>query len=182
MVEMGEYLVGAYLRIVLNCDFVIYDQRISKQREIDVVGLDPKKNVAHICEVATHLEGLNYGQGNEDTIRRLREKFEAYDQYGRGYLPNMNRKYMLWSPSVPRGYLTEKLEELRSGLGLDLEFVINEDYTTKVDKLRAMAKRETKDRGEPFYRALQILEHLKYSLGGSKGSRPDACLRSSGGR
>jgi len=158
---MGEYLVGAYLKLILNCDFVIYDQKISKQMEIDVIGLDAKENIGYICEVATHLEGLNYGKGNEETIERLRKKFQAFGQYCNENLPNMIRKYMLWSPYVPEGYLTEKLRELKSNLGLDFEFVINEDYTAKVNELSTMARGEAKDRGEPFYRALQILEHLR---------------------
>lgn len=68
---------------------------------------------------------------------------------------------MLWSPYVPKGILTEGLEKIQKELKIDIELVINEVYTKKINELRNKAKEDTKDRGEPFYRALQILEHLR---------------------
>ena len=48
-VEMGEYLVGAYLQIVENCDFVNYNVRspakgLEGLAEFDVVGINFKEN------------------------------------------------------------------------------------------------------------------------------------------
>ena len=159
--EMGEYLVGAYLKLVFDCDFVVYNQRVEKQREIDVVGLDTKKNIAYLCEVVTHLEGLNYGKSNEHTIQKIFDKFKAFHEYGVENLPDMRTVCMLWSPYVPVGYLTDNLSKMEKQFDFEVEFVINERYTSKVNELRKRAKEETRESGEPFYRALQILEHLR---------------------
>jgi hypothetical protein len=64
--EMGEYVVGAYLKQVLKCDFVDYNVRppcggIEGLAEFDVVGLRFSDSTAYICEVTTHLGGLLYG-------------------------------------------------------------------------------------------------------------------------
>lgn len=64
---------------------------------------------------------------------------------------------MFWSPIVPSG-LVEKLKDAElSGL----EVVVNKKYTERVDALRLIAKKELKDFGNPFFRALQILEALR---------------------
>ena len=161
MTEMGEYLVGAYLKLVLDCNLAIYNQRIEKQREIDVIGLNTKRSVAYLCEVATHLEGLNYGESNEHTIKTLFKKIKAFHEYGEKNLPGMKTICMLWSPYVPVGYLTDSLAEMEKQFNFEVEFVINEKYASEVNELRKRAKKETKKSGEPFYRALQILEHLR---------------------
>ena len=106
MTEMGEYLVGAYLKLALDCDFIIYNQRITSQREIDVIGIDAKKNTVYLCEVATHLGGLNYGVTNKNTIQKISEKLKAFHEYGIKNMPNIKKVCMFWSHNVPRGYLT----------------------------------------------------------------------------
>lgn len=161
MTEMGEYLVGSYLKLVLHCDFVIYNQRIERQREIDVIGLDTEKNVAYLCEVATHLEGLNYGKSNEHTIQTIFQKISVFREYALKNLPKMKTICMLWSPYVPVGYLTDNLEKMQKQFDFRVELIINEKYSSKVDELKEKAKKETRKTGEPFYRALQILEHLR---------------------
>ena len=65
-VEVGELVVGAYLKEVLGCDFVDYNVRApgggrAGQPEFDVLGLHFGDRTAYLCEVATHLGGLNYG-------------------------------------------------------------------------------------------------------------------------
>ena len=65
--EMGEYLVGAYLRIIKGCDFIDYNVRrpgggMSGLDELDVIGLDFKDRTAYLCEVTTHLDGLLIGK------------------------------------------------------------------------------------------------------------------------
>jgi len=63
--EMGEYLVGAYLEFVEECDFVAYNVRhpgegLKALGEVDVLGLNFKKRTAYLCEVATHILGFLY--------------------------------------------------------------------------------------------------------------------------
>jgi len=65
---------------------------------------------------------------------------------------------MFWSPVVPVGYLTEHLPQIRG-----LELVINQHYAAKIEELRSLARTETHDAGNEFFRALQILEHLRPS-------------------
>lgn len=62
-VEMGEYVAGAYLKLVLGCDFIDYNVRppgggLEGLGELDVVGLDFKAQTAYLCEVTTHVRGL----------------------------------------------------------------------------------------------------------------------------
>ena len=62
----------------------------------------------------------------------------------------------MWSPYVPKGYLTKAFDKMS-----DIDFIINERYTECVEELRELAKNTTNDAGNPFFRALQILEHLR---------------------
>jgi hypothetical protein len=61
--EMGEYLVGAYLKLVFECSVVDYDARpagggLQGLGELDVIGFDFVGRNAYLCEVTTHLDGL----------------------------------------------------------------------------------------------------------------------------
>jgi hypothetical protein len=42
-----------------------------------------------------------------------------------------------------------------------LEMVINAKYKQQVDLLRELARKTTRDFGNPFFRTLQILEHMR---------------------
>ena len=66
-------------------------------------------------------------------------------------------KYLFWSPRIPRGRLLILLQAIeRNGL----ELVTNEGYKQRVEDLRFEARKTTRDIGNPFFRALQIMEHL----------------------
>ena len=159
--EVGEFIVGAYLKVILNCDFVDYNIRppgggLGGLEELDVLGLDFKNKSAYLCEVVTHIRGILY-KNNRETIQRIRKKFERQKKYAKKHLQNFpNRFYMLWSPVVPRGNITENLEKYK-----DLELVINEKYSACIEQLREKARVMTNDTGNPFFRMLQILEHLR---------------------
>jgi hypothetical protein len=56
---------------------------------------------------------------------------------------------------VPSG-LVAPLESIE-----DLELVINEAYAARVRELEAAARKTTRDTGNPFFRALQILTHMR---------------------
>jgi len=92
--EMGEYLVGAYLELVEGCEVISYnvrphDKGIKGMGELDVVGLNLKKNTAFLCEVVTHLGGIIYG-GREETIRRIFKKYDNQKKYAKKYLRNFS--------------------------------------------------------------------------------------------
>ena len=146
--DVGEYIVGAYLKSVKQCDFVDYNVRIpggglKGLSELDVIGLDLKTNTAYLCEVTTHISGLLYTNNQKEYAEKM--------------LGNFSKKiFMFWSPYVPEGYITKHLREIET-----LELVLNKDYTACVEEMRQVAKQHTNDLGNPFLRVLQILEHLR---------------------
>ena len=159
--EVGEYIVGAYLKIIKECDFVDYNVRppgggLEGLNELDVVGLDFKNKIAYLCEVTTHIIGLLY-KDNRTTVERIKTKYERQKEYANKQLLDFsNRHFMFWSPVVPKGYITSELEKIDG-----LELVINRKYTQCIDELKEKAKKKTNDEGNPFFRMLQILEHLR---------------------
>lgn len=162
--EMGEYVVGAYLKLKESCDFVSYNVRppesgLAGLAEIDVVGLNFTNHTAYLCEVTTHLDGLLYGSSYDYTANKIREKFERLQYYAKNYLDEFQMiKYMFWSPRVPKGRLTIMLNEIEK---IGLEMVLNEKYRKCLEYLRSEARKTTRDVGNPFFRALQILEHVR---------------------
>jgi hypothetical protein len=160
-VEMGEYVVGAYLKIINGCDFIDYNVRrpgggLAGLDELDVIGLDFKNKVAYLCEVTTHIRGLLY-KDNRTTVERIKKKHEKQQKYAKDYLPDFpSPRFMFWSPVVPEGYITQNLQK-----NTELELIINEEYTSRINELRRKAKKLKNDTGNPFFRALQILEHLR---------------------
>lgn len=157
---MGEYVVGAWLRVVAGCDFVNYNVRptatgLEGLAEFDVTAQDLKTNTVYLCEVVTHIGGINYG-GYDRTIQKIAEKHGRQQEFAARYLTSFSPKYMFWAPRVPVGYLTEKLSELTN-----LELIINEEYTRHILEIREEARKTKKDIGNPFFRALQIMEHMR---------------------
>lgn len=160
--EMGEYFVGAYLKLIEKCDFVDHNVRppgggLAGLDELDVIGLRFKDRTAYLCEVTTHIKGLNYG-GNPETLARVKKKFLKLKEYARTYLaPRFkHHKFMFWSPVVPVGYLTKGLAEIDG-----LELVINGVYKRRAHLLMDIASREKQDTGNPVFRVLQILGALR---------------------
>ena len=159
--EMGEYLVGAYLELFEGCEIISYnvrsrDKGIRGMGELDVIGLNLKKNTAFLCEVVTHLRGPLYSGGREKTVRRIFNKYENQKKFAKKYLGNFSKiHFQLWSPSVSKIYVDS------FGKKRGLELVINQDYSKCINELRDAAKRSTKNTGNPAYRVLQILEHKR---------------------
>lgn len=159
--EMGEYIVGAYLQLIENCDVVQYNQRLPGGKltgldEVDVVGINLKEKKAILCEVATHICGLQYGSGNTETIQRIQRKLAAQNRYAAERLSGFTVKRMFWSPNVPIGRLTDQLR------GIDgVEIRINGSYKNVVDQLMAIAGSITHDTGNPFIRMMQIILRLR---------------------
>lgn len=161
LTDVGEYIVGAYLKLKLNCDFVDYNVRapgggLQGLGELDVLGLDFRHKRAYLCEVTTHIRGVLY-KNNKETVRRITNKYQRLQRYARDRLPAFtDRHYMFWSPVVPEGYITDYLERLTG-----LELIINGEYRRRIEEMRVMAAAVTYDARNPFFRILQILEHLR---------------------
>lgn len=182
--QIGEQLVGAYLRIINDYDLVSYNQRskeAGQQMELDVLGVGTVNGdqTVYGCEVVTHLNGLHYNgtpdtdewaeYGNDDyqyTLQRLWEKF----QQDYGLLTDVFDRadtYVLqfWSPVVPQGYLTDGLAELQRRFEAEhdvtIELVVNGEYANRINDLREKASTTQKSYDEPAFRFLQILEHLR---------------------
>lgn len=160
--EVGEYVVGAWLKIGMGCDVVDYNVRppgggLNGLGELDVVGYKLGEGRAYLCEVTTHISGLLIGS-RASTVAKIAAKHERQKEYARTYLTSRFPEitYMFWSPYVPRGYLTERLAEIEG-----LELMINGRYKACVEELRLMARKHKNDFVNPFFRMLQILEAMR---------------------
>lgn len=162
LTDIGEYIVGAYLKLEMQCDFVDYNVRppgggLKGLGELDVVGLDTTRSVAHLCEVTTHILGLMIGGSVDETINKLVQKRDRQREYAAAHLKAFKEvRYSYWSPVVTSKALLERLQGLEG-----VELVINGEYKRRVEMLRARARRETHDARNPVFRMLQILEHLR---------------------
>lgn len=160
--EIGEYIIGAYLKLILKCDVVDYNVKIVSGglkglSELDVIGLNFEENKAYLCEVTTHLNGLAIGSNAKDTIKKITEKHAHQIAYGDEFLGKFkNKEYRYFSPRVPVGKITEGLKKIET-----LEVIVNEDYTKVIRELEELAKEKTNDVGNPFFRMLQIMNQLK---------------------
>ena len=160
--DIGEYIVGAYLKLIEECDVIDYNVRptgggIKGLGELDVIGMNFKTDTVFICEVTTHLNGLLYGQGNAGTVKKIQDKHQRQQEYANEFLEQFkNKRFMLWSTRVPKGAITNEISQIPG-----LELIINEEYTKRVDELRTLARTTTADCGNVFFRTLQILEHLR---------------------
>lgn len=161
-------LVGAYLKFVEGCETVTYQEysRLQgNQGEIDVIGIKTDGGREIIaCEVATHLGGLDYG-GYDESHDRLERKFRTGEQHVKDVFGDADTySFQLWSPIVPSG-LANRLEAMATAFGEetghDLELLINERYTEKINHLRDEASQTTSQTGDLAFRFLQILEHLR---------------------
>ena len=161
---MGEYLVGAYLREIKGCELVVYNQRLSRNKgdfgELDVLGVDAHGKAAFFCEVTTHLGGVLYsGSGGKDvSLRKVESKFRSAKEYAERAFPKMKRRYMFWAPRVRSGLL-KQIASIGPHLGISIDMVVQGAYTNCIEELRLKAKADMRNTGDPFYRALQILEH-----------------------
>jgi hypothetical protein len=62
--DIGEGLVGSYMRYIEGCPIVLYNSFLSDQQgEVDVVAVKPAEpgepREVFLCEVTTHIGGLN---------------------------------------------------------------------------------------------------------------------------
>jgi hypothetical protein len=161
-IDIGEQIVGAYLKIIERCDVVSYNVRppgggLLGLNELDVIGLRFADKTAFVCEVVTHIRGTLYGSGNTGTVTKIVAKHERQKSYAEAHLNDFPApRYMLWSPRVPVGAITQMLSAYP-----ELELIINSAYKEKVEALRSEARKRTNDEGNDAFRMLQILECLR---------------------
>ena len=170
MHDIGESIVGAWLKEVAKCEFVEYGVKTENQGEIDVVGLSLQCDRAYLCEAVTHIQGLWYADSTDAQTWKLFRKFERIHKWADRFLERFpNREYMLWTPVVrtPRKS-TAKLDPDRSvkdagakvkeKFGINLEVISNTDYQKKLKELRSIALKQTSNASSPVVRLLQIEE------------------------
>ena len=171
--NIGEELVSSYLRYILGCEFVQKNlSTVESQGEIDVVGINLKEKTVYICEVATHLiTGLLYTKGTSpNNVQKLTEKLSRDIVYAKAYFPEYTHHFMLWSPIVKSGKDGAKhsqirdIEEIKLKVSnqhqIEVECIMNEDFSRRIEEMRDFARTETKELKCPVMRFLQIEEHL----------------------
>lgn len=166
--DIGESIVGSYLRYLIGCEVVVYNtQTPNVQGELDVIGIKTAapRNV-WLCEVITHMQGVLYGGGYADTVKKIRQKVERARDFAVATFPGDSHRYEVWSPIVPSGAVTmfNALADEFSSAELDVAFVVNAEYTERVQALIEHARGNPKATNEPAYRMLQILTRLRGEL------------------
>jgi len=132
---------------------------VGGRAEFDVVGLKLKEETVFLCEVTTHLGGLLYVT-SEKTKQRVKAKLDRQKAYARDHLGHFKTvRFMLWSPVVRSEKVKVALKRLQEREAL--EPIFNDEYTRRIEILKSLAKKETRDTGNPFFRALQLIEHLR---------------------
>jgi hypothetical protein len=167
-VDIGESIVGAYMRYIRDCEVVVYNTYLRDQQgELDVVALKtgPPREV-WLCEVTTHIGGMLYPgpTAANGTPRKLRDKLQRAREFAAVTFPDEHPHFEIWSPYVPVGKLTDAFESMRAeaqDMEIDLAFVINDDYTERLRKLVEHARHNSSATAEPAYRMLQVLTHLR---------------------
>lgn len=178
MPEIGEEIVGAYLKECCRCDFVEYNYDLeSKQAECDVVGAAIRDNLMYFCEVATHTGGFLYVDPRTKkpaNFERLVKKFTKDIEFARSRFPNFDHKFMFWSPIVKSSRPDAKYDSLaevnkakkqcEQELGAEIVLVINDVYAIKLEELRKAALKKGADSAFSILRFLQIEENLNKHL------------------
>lgn len=169
MANIGEILVGDYLRIKMNCDFIDYNVYTrDSQGEIDVVGIDNKSRTVYICEVAVHLKtGLQYTKNKRpDTCSRLITKFTKDIEYADRFFKDYKKEFMLWSPIVKdskgkieynqQDHLRRMVEEIRKSRNVEIKLMVNEKFHAAFMELKKHAAKTSEELKSPVLRLLQV--------------------------
>jgi hypothetical protein len=166
-VDIGESLVGAYLRHIVGCQVVTYNSYFTdRQGEVDVVGLrHGEPRTVWLCEVTTHTGGMFIVRNGKDvTAQVISEKLKRLHAFAELTFPGDHHRYEWWSPRVPVGKVTTVMASMEvewGELGRELEFVINEAYTARLRELAHDAGNNSSTTNEPAYRMLQVLSRLR---------------------
>ena len=65
LTDIGEFIVGAHLKLIKKCDFIDYNVRppgggLKGLGEFHVVALNFNSNTAYLCGVTTHIRSVLY--------------------------------------------------------------------------------------------------------------------------
>jgi proline racemase len=160
VIDIGEDLVGAYLREVVGCPLVHFNVRTGAgQGEIDVVGLQlhgVQISEVWLCEVSTHTGGLGGYRG--DAPGKIRTKIASVKAYTEATYPGVAHHIEVWSPKVTASMnarLSSVLDE-----SPEVSLVANAEYARRVRELASRARVTTAYRDSPSFRLLQILTRL----------------------
>jgi hypothetical protein len=101
--DLGESLVGAYMRHIVKCEVVIYNSFFSdRQGEIDVVAVKPqegrRRRLVYVCEVTTHIGGMARA-----TVPKIPAKLCRLREFAEVTFPGEEHRFQWWSPYVPEG-------------------------------------------------------------------------------
>lgn len=164
-------------------------EKPGNQMEMDVLAIDnhsedPTQHI-YVCEVVTHLDGGLYSGSPDDkdgwwmeysntssyhhSLETLWRKFRDDHRYVNDTFPDAQFSFQFWAPVVTggktRGYLIQGLERLQEEFEAEtdeqMELIINEEYTDRIENLRKKAKGDTSNYGSPAFRFIQILENLE---------------------
>ena len=177
MQNVGEQLVGDYLRVKENCDFIDYNVYTKDvQGEIDVSGINNTDKNVFICAVAIHLStGLQYTKNKRpDTGPRFIAKFSKNIEYTRKYFEGYAQEFMLWSPIVKdskgkieynqKAHLKSAVDEIKNKYAVNINLMINEKFSEAIAALRTHAAETSEELKSPVLRLLQIEGWLKKHL------------------
>ncbi len=165
--DIGESLVGAYLRYVVRCEFILFNTFLpGEQGEIDVIGLRSSPRQVYFAEVTTHLGGMTYG-GNLATIDKIQKKLERAKTFAGERFPDYDHYYEIWSPRVPVGQVTAAFSQMAEEFSAPgrLSFVINKAYGDRIQELIKIVRRNERATSDPAFRLLQVLARLKTTDG-----------------
>jgi hypothetical protein len=162
--DLGESLVGAYMRHIERCSIVLYNSFFAdKQGEIDVVAVKPqdagRPRLVYVCEVTTHIGGMARA-----TVAKIPAKLSRLREFADMTFPDEEHRFQWWSPYVSSGATTTGFERLSAewkAEGRSLEFVINDEYTRRTAQLVEHARKNPSTTNEPAYRMLQMLTRLR---------------------
>lgn len=166
--DIGESLVGAYLRYVRGCEFILFNTFLpGEQGEIDVIGMKTgERRTVYFAEVTTHLGGMTYG-GTQKTIDKVRDKLTRAQRFAEDRFPQYEAYFEIWSPRVAKGTVTTAFARMAAEFPRPgrLSFVINESYGDRLRELIAVARSNEKATSDPGFRMLQLLARVKTSNG-----------------
>ncbi len=162
--DLGESLVGAYMRHVEQCSIVLYNSFfVGQQGEVDVVAVKPRgpgeQRLVYLCEVTTHI-----GAMATTTVKKVPAKLGRLRAFAEETYPGEEHRFQWWSPYVNEGANTATFKQLCADWEAEdrsLEFIINEEYTARIAQLVAAARSNPSATNEPAFRMLQILTHLR---------------------
>ena len=163
--DIGESLVGAYLRHRVGCEVVVYNSFFADRRgEIDVVGIKQgRPRTVWLCEVTTHVGGMDLRRGGRTARQVIANKLERLRDFAEATFPGDHHRFEWWSPRVASGLQAAMsvVEQQWEDAGRDLHFITNQTYTDRIRELADDAKGNPSTTNEPAYRMLQVLTRLR---------------------